>query len=65
MGIKKSFKEQVEFNGVDLGDTKTIGHDRICPAAPSHIIKFPGLCIPDDIQVDEEISIEPELVNDL
>ena len=65
VGIKKAFKIKIQFDGIHVGDTQTVGYNGIGATSSTYIEKSLALCITDDIPGNEEISVEPKFVNDL
>jgi hypothetical protein len=64
VGVKKAFEIQVERDGIDVGDPKTVGNKRVGAAAPANMIEAATLCITDHVPGDEEIGGEFHLVDD-
>jgi hypothetical protein len=62
--IQETFKIEIQFNGIHIGDLQTKSYDGIGAASSSHMVKSTILGITDDIPGNEKIGIESHLIDD-
>ena len=63
--LMKTLKVQIEFHGVNIRNTKQIGHNAIGATSTTYIIKSSAACFGNNVPINQKIGNEPHFFDEL